>query len=58
MSDNVQNTSAADSFLKFGCRKKHEPVAASTFVSQDVQNTCVLARFVKFRCRTISQVAS
>ena len=58
VSENVQNTPAADSFLKFGCRKIAWTCGEKRLCQSRCTNTCVLARFFKFRCRTISQVVS
>ena len=51
---NVQNTSAADSFFwSSDVEKLHAAVAKSTFWSQNVQNTSAADSFLKFWCRKI-----
>ena len=51
-SENAQNTSGADHFLKLhaALEKMHAAVARSTFSSQNVQNTACSDHFLKFRC--------
>ena len=54
-SQNAQNTTSPDPFLKLRCRKMHAALARSTFASQNVQNTSASEQFLKFRCRKIAR---
>ena len=52
-SENVQNTSVSDHFMKFRCPKMYAAVAKSTFGSENVKKLTIRDRFLKFRCPKI-----
>ena len=54
-SQNVQNTSGADRFLKFRCGKIARRCSEKHFSSQNVQNTAFSDHFLKCTCGKIAR---
>ena len=55
-SENAQNTTFSNHFLKLRCRKKlHAAVARRACSSENAQNTTFSDHFLKLRCRKIAR---